>query len=261
MFNAFDKDKKKIVSASSVTTIGGNYECSTPDCSAKMVIRSIDGKRKPHFYKPPKSQPDHSFNCKCIQKYGENKKFKDCKIDIHSIFNSFKDSSVTSDSSFTKNQNPRHKNTDVVINSISTPKGLLAFGVSHELSEMINNSQTLNEIFIDDRNCLDYSNSISGVKMIVCNTRRFEEDNRCIVCYLNSKNKLSVSMEIKIFFPVEQKVTFDKVIKYILKNANNKFSKFPLAILGDWNTVKVTSNSIVISTTLKSRSHLIYTHI
>ena len=195
MFNAFDKDKKKIVSASSVTTIGGNYECSTPDCSAKMVIRSIDGKRKPHFYKPPKSQPDHSFNCKCIQKYGENKKFKDCKIDI------------------------------------------------------------------DDRNCLDYSNSISGVKMIVCNTRRFEEDNRCIVCYLNSKNKLSVSMEIKIFFPVEQKETFDKVIKYILKNANNKFSKFPLAILGDWNTVKVTSNSIVISTTLKSRSHLIYTHI
>lgn len=116
MFNAFDKDKKKIVSASSVTTIGGNYECSTPDCSAKMVIRSIDGKRKPHFYKPPKSQPDHSFNCKCIQKYGENKKFKDCKIDIHSIFNSFKDSSVTSDSSFTKNQNPRHKNTEYLMN-------------------------------------------------------------------------------------------------------------------------------------------------
>lgn len=160
-----------------------------------------------------------------------------------------------------QSHNPIIVLTVVVINSISTPKGLLAFGVSHELSEMINNSQTLNEIFIDDRNCLDYSNSISGVKMIVCNTRRFEEDNRCIVCYLNSKNKLSVSMEIKIFFPVEQKETFDKVIKYILKNANNKFSKFPLAILGDWNTVKVTSNSIVISTTLKSRSHLIYTHI
>ncbi len=262
MFNAFDKDKKKIVSASSVTTTGGNYECATHGCLATMMIRSIDGKNPPHFYKPKKSEYDHSFNCKCIQKYGKNKKFKDCKIDIDTIFNAVQNTASISITSSKETRRSNRQKDDTIIDSISTPKTLLAFGSSHDLSEMINSTQTLHEIFIDDRNCFEYHLSVNGIKMIVCNTWKFSYESKCIECFLTSKDKSNFSIHIKIFFPNELEKTFDKLLKYIFKNsADNKFSKFPIAILGDWSTIESNSNSITITTTLKSSSHIIYTHI
>lgn len=262
MFSAFDKNKKKIVSASSVKTKDGNYECSTQGCLATMLIRSIDGKNPPHFYKHKNSKYDHNFNCKCIQKYGKNKRFKDCKIDINNIFNASQNTAVPSDTSSKGVKKSNRKKDDTIIDTISTPKTLLAFGISHDLSEMINSTQTLHEIFIDDRNCFEYSHNVNGIKMIVCNTLKYNTQERFIDCLLTSKDHSYFSMNIKIIFPEELNETFNKLINYVFNNsADKRFSKFPLAILGDWNTIETNSNSISITTTLKSSSHIIYTHI
>lgn len=261
MFTAFDEKQNKIISASSVKRLGERYQCSTEGCKAKMLIRSIDGSIPPHFYKSPSSEHDHSFNCKCIQKYGKNKKFENSNIDINTIFNKTSTNKKAQQKSSTQ-KTPSHEPKNEVTLSVSTPKNLLAFGISHDLSEMINNNQTLHDIFIDDRNCYAQYSTVDGIKMIVGKTIKYSREQQSIICCVKSKENSNFSIELIIYFPKHLQNTFNKVIKYIFENSPNKtFSKFPIAILGDWKTIQQNQNSISVETQLKLKSHIIYTHI
>ena len=139
-----------------------------------------------------------------------------------------------------------------IISCPKTVKSLLRFALSNPIDTCINRNENtlLQDIYLDNRNLFFNYKGFEGIRLILCETVSFKFDSNYIICKIESKNK-NICLNIKLNL---SKSDLSKIIKYILKNNNGKFSKFPIAILANWEN----PYNYHIHAILNSSKHIVY---
>lgn len=247
MFEAFCKKTNSIVKAKDILDSSQIFYCCNPNCDAELKVRSIDGKYKANFYSFPGAKK-HSSLCGLVYQYSNSNKTKKdySNIDINLIFMNTNISKATNTTTSTI------ANNNSIANCPKTVKSLLRFAISNPIDECINknNNTLLQDIYLDNRNLFLNYKGFDGIRLILCETVAFNYDSKYIVCKIESKNK-HIRLNLKVNLNHND---LSKLVKYILKNNNGKFSKFPIAVLANW---KKTSN-YHIHATLNSSKHIVY---
>lgn len=247
MFEAFCKKTNCIVKSKDILDSSQIFYCCNPNCDAELKVRSIDGKYKANFYSFPGAKK-HSSLCNLVYEYASSNKIKMnySNIDINSIF---ANTSTSSNSNILTSSTITNSNTP---NCPKTVKSLLKFAITNPIDKCINlnNNTLLQDIFLDNRNLFNNYKGFEGIKLILCETVSYNLNSNYIVCKIESKNK-HICLNVKLYL---DRYILSKIIKYILKKNNNKFSKFPIAILANW----INPYKYYIQSTLNSSKHIVY---
>lgn len=248
MFEAFCKKTNSIVKAKDILDRSQIFYCCNPNCDAELKIRSIDGKYSANFYSFPGAKK-HSSLCNLVSQYSNSNKTKKdySNIDINLIFNNTNISKSTN-----ANNTSNVTTSNYIATCPKTVKSLLRFAISNHIDKCINknNNNLLQDIYLDNRNLFFNYKGFEGIRLILCETVSFNYDSKYIVCKIESKNK-RISLNIKLNLSYKD---LSKLTKYVLKNNNGKFSKFPIAILANWEN----PYDYHIHATLNSSKHIVY---
>lgn len=232
-----DKKKKTILYANDCDSSNLNIEyfCPTPNCKAKLTLRSLNGERSPYFAAlPSKTHDDFCI----IPKLGRNKSdYNTSNFSMESLYDiiiSKQSSDLNSESGKCISNNNNNNNESDKINTTSK---LYYFCKGHDIEYIIKDQLKVINLIADDRTNFLFTKGIFGLKLVEAVFSRYERDNNKI--YFNYpvnpllKNKFNLCVEFN------QKSDFEKILKKIFKN-KDEFKNAHIAILANWEKDKCT---------------------
>lgn len=211
------------------------FYCLNPECSAEYKLRSHHGRYSQHFYSFPNSK-GHIAGCIFIDDSNE-KYFKNNvdKFNIEDIFNKTISSKGTTTKPIAQNSNTDTASKEYQLKTIiNSSKSLLKFCSGNTINTPINESLTINDIFIDQRNVYQYYLGFNGLKMINGTTFSFNKDDKSFKCTVKSKSS-SIWLNVIVYLPDN---LYNECIRFIYTNNNQKFSGYPITIFAQWNKPK-----------------------
>ena len=250
MFEAYSQSKDAIVNVKSEFDLNEVFLCPNPQCGAKFVLRSVNGKMAKHFARLRSSL--HCNGCpydKSHQSYINNDHM--VKYKLEDIYNSMSHRQ-TKDILATQEISDRHLLAETERKFIRTPKQLYYFCVNNALDTPYTDSLTVGDIVLDSRNLQHNANfeGISGLRLIIAETIQFNMTDNYIkfkVCQRTVHNRF-LKLNITVYFNHN---LLTSVISYIMKT-HGRFGGYYVAILGNWSI----DEKYYISCTIKSKDHL-----
>lgn len=252
MFEAYSQSKHRIVNVKDEFDLNEVFLCPNPQCSAKLTLRSVNGKRAKHFGRL-KSSP-HCGDCPydhSQQSYinGEHV----VKYPLEAIFNGVS-GRKESDNYDQRKKSDRPSLSDTKQNFVRTPKQLYYFCISNALDTPYTDTLTVGDIVLDNRNLQHNANfrGISGLRLVIAETVRYDKDDKYLQLVLHQRTVHNKNLKTKVFVYME-----DELIREVNKYLFDTYKSFPkhhIAVLGIW-TIRENHE---ISCTLKNKSHLIF---
>lgn len=229
MFEAYSVREEKIVNVKKCYNANEIFRCPDPYCKGELKLKSINGKKAKHFSCVP-GLVRHSDDCtySIPQKYTDKDPL--VKYSIESIMNSTQEPN--------EDQGPNKKVATVSGSSrqtlyIRTPKQLLNYCLTHDLSTEYVIGKTINDIIVDYRNVgHELYKGFSGIRLVVGKTISFDQKDNSISFVVRS-HSIRRHLVAKIYVTGELR---KKIIKHYLETYNNKFSRHNIAVLADWKT-------------------------
>lgn len=227
MFEAYSTRVKKVVNVKECYDATEIFLCPDPQCKGELKLKSINGKKAKHFSSMP-GLTKHSPDCP----YSIPRNYTDetslVKYSVESIMAS----------NLEPNETPA---TNKKITSVSgasrealyvrTPKQLLNYCLTHELSAEYVIGKTINDIIVDHRNVgIELYKGFSGIRLVVGKTIFFDQKENSISFVVRSHSTKRY-LVAKIYVTRKLK---DKIINYYLGSYNNKFGGHNIAALADW---------------------------
>ena len=201
-----------------------SYFCPNKNCSAKMTLKSYDGKKK-HYFAALEKFP-HIENCRFKVKNFKFEDFNESNFSIEKIFNRISQSENEIKININTNIKDKNNNTseEKVLDTIKTLNQLYFMCLSLDVNDKYNDIKIW-KILLDDRSESFYVNGIyNGIRLIKCKYKRYNREEKKI--YLKTYGDFDVAIYIK-------SDTLFKNIKDLMFN-NSKLNKLEYVILGNW---------------------------
>ena len=83
MFYAFSSKTQGTVNSENVTDLNEIFSCPNPNCDAEFILKSADGKKRPHFSRAPGLKA-HIENCPCDlqqKNYSKYQQLRGCSLE------------------------------------------------------------------------------------------------------------------------------------------------------------------------------------
>lgn len=230
MFEAYSTREKKIVNVKDQYDAKEIFICPDPDCNGELKLKSIDGKKAKHFSCMP-GLKKHSPECP----YSISRDYTDEDHLVMYPLQSIMESA----------QNPNEKPTatekSVIVNTkprstfyIRTPKQLLNFCLTQDLSTEYCDGQTINDIVVDHRNVGNgLYKGFNGARLVIGKTILFQADriNGDFILFQVRSHHSNRWLKAKVYVSAQLK---EKISKYYRETYDNKFGGNNIAVLGDW---------------------------
>lgn len=229
MFEAYSIREKRIVNAKDQYDAKEIFICPDPSCNGELKLKSINGKKAKHFSCMP-GLKKHSSDCPYSISRNYTDEDKLIMYPITSIMETAQNPNENTTAENSSTINAHSRNTFY----IRTPKQLLNFCLTQDLSTEYCNGQTINDIIVDHRNvgCGLYK-GFSGVKLVVGKTILFQAngfDDNFILFQVRSRSS-NRWLKAKVYVSTQLK---DKIVKHYRETYANKFGGHNIAVLADW---------------------------
>ena len=231
MFEAYSDKQGKIVDISQAWDIKELYHCPNPHCSALFRIRCATGDRAKHFCRS--KETPHSPGC--TYEFG-SKEYIDSgafiKSDLETIFSR---GTPKGGHSFGAKRVSTFSDVSSRTQYISTPRQLLTYCVSNQLSTEYLPGIKVDDIILDNRNlaCKRRYEGITGLRLLVAKyDKPFGPDMIQLRLTASRKYRGDVFIKAWIRMPTEHFLEIKKHIDdtYVKKGISNP----TIAVLGKW---------------------------
>lgn len=209
------------------------YYCPTPNCMARLTLRSLDGDRNPYF-SALQSKPHCDF-CTIHKIRGAKTDYDVSDFSIETLFNSIisKPREVSS-STENKSYTPGAQSGSEKINSTRL---LYYFCKGHDINHTVKDKIKVIDLIADSRTNFFFTKGIYGLKLAETKFYRYVEATNTIE--LNYPIDPLLKNQHKLTITFENHSDFTKITKKIFNNKKH-YSMIHIAVLGEWINNKCT---------------------
>ncbi|AUN11222.1 hypothetical protein [Clostridium botulinum] len=224
-----DPDRKIKIYAKDCNSSNKNieYYCPTPNCKAKVTLRSLNGDYNPYF--SPLRSKSHSDFCPLGKLTGKNTSFDVSDFSIESLYNLIISKDQISNSS-KKNQSST-PNSKCSLEPITTPSNLYYFCKGHDINYYINNNLKVKDLIADSRTNFFFTKGIWGLKLVEVKFHQFDDKIHNIMFNYPLDNSCKNKHRLTVKFDSDEHYikTKNKIF-----NTKKDYSSVIIGILGNW---------------------------
>ncbi len=249
MFEAYSETKDSIVNIQTEYNLDELFKCPNPNCTAKFIIKSSNGKKAKHFARL-RSTP-HTFGCPYDLNCNINT--QDENIIRSSVFDIFNDSVFPSQTKSASCKNYNVKSDSTLVKYIRTPRQLLTLCINSNLDDDYLDGLKIGDIILDNRNLLTDANfkGICGLRFVLAETVRYERpDTLYLKLWTRTKNNKMPTLKVTV---IMNEFLLDELVKYIFETYGN-FGRHSIAVFGNW-LIDKPYNIVCV---LADKKHIIY---
>lgn len=204
------------------------YYCPTPNCNARLTLRSLNGKLDPYF-SALKSFPHADF-CTIPSTDGKKSEYNLSNFSIESLYNLITSTNRTASDSGNKKTTTRSKGKSES-DSINTTSKLYYFCKGHDVNYTVTNQIKVRDLIADSRTNYLFTKGIFGYRLVECKFHRYFDLNHTIELDYPIDPSLKNKHKLKIQF--EKDKDYDKILSKIFVDKTN-YSTAHIGILGEW---------------------------
>lgn len=248
-----DENRRKSIYAEKCNTshLGVKYFCPTPGCSAKLTLRSLNGKNRPYFA-ALKSHP-HDPNICTINNLSNKLKLEKYNLSDFS-FESFYNSIVKfSDVNKTNNINSSttKNNLNSSNNRLNTTTKLYYYCKSFDIYHKLNENLMVKNLIADNRTNFIFTKDICGLRLVESKFYLYDNTkNELLLKYPLDENCLNKYI-LKLHFANEE------IFKTVLKKSfecETDHSKVIFGVLAKFNKL---NNTKVLTCSIESSKQIV----
>jgi hypothetical protein len=248
-----DNDRKIIIYAHKYKETGGQefFYCPNKNCNAHMILKSRNGKVKPHF--SAIATHPHIPNCFASFLYNSQITYTSNNFDLDRFFDDLisnaNNKTAHPETTHLKklSKTDDHDSNQSNTSTINTLHTLFDFCISHSLNTKVNDL-TVNDIICDVRNNAKYSKFVSGKKLILCKFSGYAHSNDKFPNTFFFKYPINPDASYK--YTIISSITNQDVFKQII-SLYDKYKYNPIVLLIDCK-----SNKNKIFTEIKSKKQI-----
>jgi hypothetical protein len=210
------------------------YYCPTPNCPARLTIRSLTGDVNPYF-SALKSYPHDESICSSGRTQNFKAKYNVSNFSIEALYNSVISRQRTNNTGAGRNQPPSANDNNS--EEITTPTKLYYYCKGHDINHIVNGTIMVQDLIADSRTNFIFTKNIHGFKLVESKFNRYSDSNKSInVIY--SVNPLDRNHH-KLTLNFTKPEDYNKIKKKLFTHSKDYSSVF-IVTLGNWNNNECT---------------------
>jgi hypothetical protein len=210
------------------------YYCPTPECPARLTIRSLTGDVNPYFAALKSCSHDESI-CSGGRTQGAKTEYDVSNFSIEFLYNLVTSKSRTN-SSPDEDANVKGGNSEPDTKEITTPTKLYNFCKGHDINHIINGDIRVKNLIADSRTNYIFTGGIWGFRLVETKFAQYNDPSSTLkVTYsVNPSDKNHHTLTLTF----ENSTDYSKIKEKLFTSKKKDYSSLFIVVLGHWNKDK-----------------------